>query len=563
MSSNYIDLPVEGGGGGGSGVASINSLTGALTLVGGPNITIGNVGNVITISSTALPIAIISINGSTFANQTLVAGTAGSDFNIADSAPGIHTFNLPTASASNRGALSTSDWSTFNNKQPAGNYITSLTGDGTASGPGSAAFTLANTTVSPGSYSYANITVDSKGRITAASSNAAPPGGTVTSVALTSPGVLYTVSGSPITSSGTLALNLIPQNPNTILAGPASGSAANPSFRSLVSADIPNNAANTTGTASNITASSNSTLTSLPSLALPTSQLSGQLSLTTQVSGILPIANGGTNNSSTYTAGSIIFSNGTSLTQDNANFFWNDANSSIGIGTNVPASNAFIDGVNTTLAAKRIQLTGYGLTSTVGYGGRFARGTSGTPAAVQSGDILNFLSGQGYGTSQFPSASTGVFNVIAGETFTNASNLTYATVNATPAGSVTSAEAFRVATTGTTLGPQSGSTAIHSINGGLNRTTKTITANYTVDTTTTDDIIYCNAAGAVSVTLPAPALGRSLTIKDISGNATTNNITIARHAAENIEGVAASYLIQVSYGTVILGADGTNWWIIG
>lgn len=60
----------------------------------------------------------------------------------------------------------------------------------------------------------------------------------VTSVALTAPTEI-TVSGSPVTSSGTLALTWTNESANKIFAGPASGSATTPSFRSLVAADYP------------------------------------------------------------------------------------------------------------------------------------------------------------------------------------------------------------------------------------------------------------------------------------------------------------------------------------
>ena len=58
---------------------------------------------------------ITAINSLTGAAQTMVTGTSGTDFAISSSGT-THTFNLPTASATNRGALSSADWTTFNNK---------------------------------------------------------------------------------------------------------------------------------------------------------------------------------------------------------------------------------------------------------------------------------------------------------------------------------------------------------------------------------------------------------------------------------------------------------------
>jgi hypothetical protein len=62
--------------------------------------------------------------------------------------------------------------------------------------------------------------------------------GTVTSVAMTVPSELA-VSGSPVTTTGTLAVTWATQTANKVFAGPSSGGAATPAFRALVNDDLP------------------------------------------------------------------------------------------------------------------------------------------------------------------------------------------------------------------------------------------------------------------------------------------------------------------------------------
>jgi hypothetical protein len=67
---------------------------------------------------TNFPGGVSALNGLTANTQYLAVGTSGTDFGISSS-DDTHTFNLPTASATNRGALTASDWNTFNGKQNA------------------------------------------------------------------------------------------------------------------------------------------------------------------------------------------------------------------------------------------------------------------------------------------------------------------------------------------------------------------------------------------------------------------------------------------------------------
>jgi hypothetical protein len=79
------------------------------------------------------------------------------------------------------------------------------------------------------------LTIDNTGQIGRQSLGG---GGTVTSVALSAPAPFAAVSGSPVNTSGTLALSFASQAANTFLASP-NGAAGVPSMRSLLAADIP------------------------------------------------------------------------------------------------------------------------------------------------------------------------------------------------------------------------------------------------------------------------------------------------------------------------------------
>lgn len=81
------------------------------------------------VNSTDADTGITTLNTLTALSQSFATGTSGTDFNIS-SATSTHTFNLPTASETNRGLLSSTDWTTFNNKQ---NALTNpITGTGTS-----------------------------------------------------------------------------------------------------------------------------------------------------------------------------------------------------------------------------------------------------------------------------------------------------------------------------------------------------------------------------------------------------------------------------------------------
>lgn len=188
--------------GSGSVTSVAQTVPAFLSITGSPITTSGTLA--IGFSGSALPVAnggtgVTSLGNLTDAGTDGIVITGGTGAVITSASIAQHV-----ADTTHNGYLSSTDWNAFNGKQAAGNYITALTGDVTATGPGSVAATLATVNGNVGSFgsstSIPSFTVNGKGLITAASGNVViAPAGTLTGTTLNA-----TVVSSSLTSVGTL-----------------------------------------------------------------------------------------------------------------------------------------------------------------------------------------------------------------------------------------------------------------------------------------------------------------------------------------------------------------------
>ena len=89
---------------------------------------------------------------------------------------------------------------------------------------------------------------------------------------------------------------------------------------------------------------------------------------------------------------------------------------------------------------------------------------------------------------------------------------------------------------------------------------KVTTSAYSIEID--DMMVDVNVSQATTLTLPTNSpIGTNYIIKDTSGNASTNVITIASGSGETIEGSGNKY-INTNYGLLKLVYDGTNKWLI-
>ena len=126
-----------------SGIATAGT-TGSSSLI--PVITIDTYGRVTSITTASNP------QGTVTSVAALTLGTTGTDLSstvATGTTTPVITLNVPTASATNRGALSSTDWSTFNSKAPGTTFTTNYVpyGQGTTTLNQSSSFTYDGTTL--------------------------------------------------------------------------------------------------------------------------------------------------------------------------------------------------------------------------------------------------------------------------------------------------------------------------------------------------------------------------------------------------------------------------------
>ncbi|MFN8206993.1 MAG: hypothetical protein U0T82_06220 [Bacteroidales bacterium] len=271
------------------------------------------------------------------------------------------------------------------------------------------------------------------------------------------------------------------------------------------------------------------------------------------------------------TAGSVVFSGGgTTLSQNNAYFFWDNANARLALGANTfDATYPEKLKVNAGTTTSRTVIAGYGTINNqfqllIKNGSAAPSASSELAAVANNGTTTNNYIYMGINSSAFSSASFTIGVANDAHVYNMGQNLSIGTGTAAKVikfhtgGTLAANERMRIDGTGLVGINTTTPTSRLQVNGSVATAIVSKSANYTA--TASDYTIVCTAA-PLTITLPAASgcSGRIYVIKKGVNNA--NLITI-NSLGGTIDG-AASATFTTAYGIRILQSNGTNWFIIG
>lgn len=543
MASQYRKLPVEDGGAPGT-VDSFNGRTGVVVSQSGDytasqitNVPAGNIsatnvqdaineldaekgGGTVTSVGLALPAGVFTISGSPvtttgiltgsfttqIANTVLAGPSSGGAATPAFRA--LVTADLPAGTGTN--ALTNTHIFVGN----VSNIATDVAMSGDATIDNTGVLTLANTAVTPAAYGAASqvstVTVDSKGRLTAASN---------TAIQIAESQVTNLVSDLAAKQSTTLT------NGHILV-----GNVSNIATDVAVSGDVTiSNTGVETITVGAVT-DTKASLSNKPAVtvvAISNLTLSGAQTIDGQL---------------TVAGSSSVLATGQTAPAENGPWMVQS-----GAWTRPP----WFPSGGTTQA---IQFSTYFIRLGTTYQGSTWRQTSAAPATIDSTSLTFAIAPLSLNSSTI----TGVLPVANGGTglsstpsngqlnIGNGSGFTQTTLTAGSGIAITNgAGSISIATTG-------------------NAAVTSKTANYTV--TSTDYVLFCNSSGGVfNLTLPQPSTvtGRMYRVIDTGGAFNTNNVTLVRFASEQISGLAASKPLTTNWGYYELISNGTDWFLGG
>ena len=485
-------------------------------ITAGTNITI----SAGTISST-------NSGGTVTSVAALTLGTTGTDLSstvATGTTTPVITLQVPTASATNRGALSSANWTTFNNKESALTFSSPLSrATNTISIP--AATTSVNGYLSSTDWNTFN------GKQNAITLTTTGTSGAATLVGATLNIPQYQAAGTYVTS--------------------------------------------VTGT-SPIVSSGGTT----PAISIPAA--------TTSVNGYLTSADWTTFNNKftlpSLTSGSVLFSNGTTIAQDNANFFWDDTNNRLGIGTTTPSYKLDVNGTgrfqddllvskgqnaNTSITVSN---TTAGTISSASFISTSVNGSmlmgkvsstytpAGTIIQVNDAVISNNTNGDisiynnvGTGRIKFASNSSTTPQMVLSET---GNLLVGTTTDSTYKFDLVGSQ--RITTTSTTLASLSLTNTSSVVNASTYGITSDTTVNVSAAASYTGSVVQTgvqgsltlNFAGAATVSNANPLAG---VIAIGTTNITTGTVTVTQGSAPNIIRAVSSIYAQLQFASPSTG----------